>query len=196
MKPILRRQLLVSALALAVAGCATGPQLASGEVVIRERLLVTTDKPWNQFPDGLPGQLHPLWTQDGVSLDTVNFYVGLKDGQLLAPTPTPAAGNIPLAFKSGMSAADALKLFEALYSRGGSTFTMQKVTPATFAGSPGLRFEWELLRRQDDARLNGVGWVTVRNGELFAMTYTAPRLHFFARHLASAEALARTARIR
>jgi hypothetical protein len=196
MKPLFRRELIVCALALVAAGCATGPQLASGEVVVRERLAVTTDKPWNQFPNGLPGQLHPLWTQDGVSLDAVNFYVGLKDGQLLAPTPAPAAGNVPLAFKSSMSAADVLKLFEALYARGGSTFTMQKVTPTSFAGSPGLRFEWELLRRQDDARLNGVGWVAVRNGELFALTYTAPRLHFFARHLASVEALARSARIR
>jgi len=36
----------------------------------------------------------------------------------------------------------------------------------------------------------------VRNGELFAMTYTAPRLAFFARHLPAVQAIVQSARIK
>ena len=44
-------------------------------------------------------------------------------------------------------------------------------------------------------RLRGMAWGAVRNGELFLITYTAPRLAFFPRGVNDAEAVARSARI-
>ena len=68
--------------------------------------------------------------------------------------------------------------------------------PAAFAGQPGFRFEFSSIRKTDEVRLRGIGWGAVRNGEMFAVTYTAPRLAFFERHRASAEAVVASVRLR
>jgi hypothetical protein len=191
----IRRMLLLSSLALLLAGCAQLSQVATGQVVVGGRMVVDVDKAWNQFEYTLNDGT-PTWTQQGITVDALKFYVGLKDGALLAPTPSEPKGQAPLAFKSGMQAADVVALFERLYSRGGSTFTLEKVVPMPFAGGNGYRFEFSSIRKADDVRLRGVGWFTVRNGELWAITYTAPRLAFFPAGIGEAEAIASSARIK
>lgn len=186
---------LVVVASLWLAGCAQVSHVATGDVTLKNRLVVTVDKPWNQFERGLDDTT-PTWTQDGITVDALRFYVGLKEGDLLAPTPSGDKAIKPLAFRSSMQTADLVSLFEALYARDGSTFTLSQVGPHAFAGGDGFRFEFVSIRKNDEVRLSGVGWGTVRAGELFVITYTAPRLSFFARHLPSAEAVAKSARIR
>ena len=73
------------------------------------------------------------------------------------------------------------------------------VEALTSIGSPNTflaRFEFSSIRRSDDVRLRGVGWFAVRNGELWAITYVAPRLAFFPAGIGEAEAIARSARIK
>jgi hypothetical protein len=191
-----RIALLASAVfALGLAGCAQMSQVASGEVVVGGRMVVNLDKPWNQF-EQVMGDGIPTWTQDGVTVDTLKFYVGLKDGALIAATPSEPKGQAPLAFKSAMQTAEIVALFERMYSRGGSSFTLEKVVPQSFVDTPGFRFEFSGIRKSDDVRLRGVGWGAVRNGELFAITYTAPRLSFYPSGLPSATAIANSARVR
>jgi hypothetical protein len=122
--------------------------------------------------------------------------VGLKDGALIVPTSSEEKGQAPIAFKSGMKAADVIALFERLYARGGSTFTLEKVEQVSFVGTGGYRFEFSSIRRSDDVRLRGMGWFAIRNGELWAITYTAPRLAFYQAGVGEAEAIARSARIK
>lgn len=188
-------RLLAAVLVLLVVACAQVSQVASGQAVVRQRLVVDVAKPWNQFEVTLDDGM-PTWTQDGITVDALKFYVGIKDGSLLAPTPKEPKGAAPIAFKANMQAADVVVLFEKLYSRGGSTFTLAKVEPTTFVGVPGYRFEFGSIRKSDDVRLSGVGWFAVRDGELWAITFTAPRLAFFPAGIGSAEAIARSARIK
>lgn len=191
-----RFALLTSAvLVLVLSGCAQMSKVASGEVVVGGRMVVDLDKPWNQF-EQVMGDGIPTWTQDGVTVDTLKFYVGLKDGALIAETPSEPKGQAPLAFKSTMQTAEIVGLFERLYSRGGSSFTLERLAPHSFVGTPGFRFEFSSIRNADDVRLRGVGWGAVRNGELFAITYTAPRLAFYPAGLPSATAIAESARLR
>jgi len=193
----LRRQALFAtalAAALWVAGCAQVAHVATGQVVVGQRMMVDVDKGWNQFQFSLDDGT-PTWTQEGVTVDALKFYVAKKDGELIAPTPSEPKGVVPLAFKSGMQAADVIVLYEKLYSRGGSTFKLEKVIPDTFVGVPGYRFEFSSIRKSDDLRLRGVAWFAVRNGELWAITYTAPRLAFFDAGIGGAETIARSARI-
>lgn len=189
------RRLMLAAAALLIAGCAQVSHVATGEVTLKERLLVTVDKPWNQFERGL-GDNTPTWTQDGITVDALRFYVGLKDGDLLAPLPPEAKGHKPLAFRATMRTNELMTLFEGVYARDGSTFTLDKVEPHTFVGSEGFRFEFSSIRKFDEVRLRGIGWGAVRNGQLFVITYTAPRLAFFERHLPEAEKIARSARVK
>jgi hypothetical protein len=190
-----RLAIALSAVVLLAAGCAQVSHVATGDVTIKDRMTVTVDKPWNQFEGGI-GDGTPTWTQDGVTVDALRFYVALKDGALIAPTPTEPKGQKPLAYKAGMGTSEVVALFEGLYSRGGSTFALDRVEPAPFGGQGGFRFEFSSIRKADDVRLRGIGWGAVRNGELFVVTYTAPRMAFFDRHMASAEAIAKSARLR
>jgi hypothetical protein len=191
-----RRRVLVlgGAVALTLAGCAQMSKVASGQVTVRERMVVELDRPWNQF-EGVFDDRTPTWTREGVTVDALRFYVGLKDGELLAPTPAEPKGTAPLVFKSSMQAADVVALFERLHSRG-STFRLESVSAQPFVGAPGYRFEFSGVRQSDDVRLRGVGWFAIRNGELFAITYTAPRMAFFPAGIAGAEHVAQSARLR
>lgn len=190
-----RRLALGLAVALFAAGCAQVSHVATGDVTLGDRLTVTVDKAWNQFERGL-GDNTPTWTQDGITVDALRFYVALKDGALIVPTPSEPKGTKPLAYKAGMQPAEIVGLFEGAFSRDGSTFQLERLTPQPFAGQPGFRFEFSGVRKRDEVRLKGIGWGAVRNGELFVITYTAPRLSFYDRHLASAEAIAKSARIK
>jgi hypothetical protein len=187
--------LALSTTALLLGGCAAVSKVATGEVVMKDRLVLTVDKPWNQFERGL-GDNTPTWTQEGITVDALRFYVALKDGDLIAPTPSQPKGAQPLAFKAGMGPQQVAKLFEGLYARDGSSFTLDRIEPAPFAGQPGFRFEFSSVRKSDDVRLRGLAWGAVRNGELFLISYTAPQLAFFPRGRADAEAIARSARLR
>lgn len=200
MSPCLHRRAVLrfgAASALLMAGCATPPapqmKLAAGEVIVKQRLAVTADKPWNHFDRGTDDEV-PVWTQEGLVIDQLRYYVGLKDGALIAPTPSEPKGMKPLAFAAAMQARDVVALFEGYYSRFGSTFTLNRVAPLPFLGGDGFRFEFGVIRKGDDVRLSGVGWGAIRQGELTVITYTAPRLGFFERHAGSAEAIAKSAR--
>jgi len=184
-----------AAIALWLAGCAQVSKVATGQVVVRQRLIVDVDRDWNQFEFTLDDGT-PTWTQEGIAVDALKFYVGLNSGDLIAPTPTQTKGQPPLAYKADMQASDIVALFERMYSRGGSTFTLDKVVPATFVGTDGYRFEFSSIRKADDVRLRGVGWFAVRGTQLWAITYTAPRLAFFPAGAPSAEAIARSARVK
>jgi hypothetical protein len=140
-----------------LAGCAAPPvsPIASGEVVVKERLVVDVANNWNRFGSGETGRV-PTWTNEGIFVDTLQFYVGLKDGELIAPTPPEPKGQRALAFKASMQPADVVDLFQGLWTRGGSTFTLDRIEPVPFLGGSGFRFEYSVVRKVDDVRLQGV----------------------------------------
>jgi hypothetical protein len=188
-------RLFLLAAALVIAGCANVTKVATGDTLVRNRLAVKIDTPWNQFERGM-GDNTPTWTIEGITIDALQFYVGIKDGELVAPTPTGGKGVLPLAFKSGMQAADVLALFQGLFTRDGSSFTLDKLEPAEFVGVRGFRFEYSLTRKVDDVRLRGVAYGAVRNGELFLINYSAPRLGFFPKYVGRVEAIAKSAAVK
>ena len=182
----------VAALALTLAGCANVAKISTGEVVVERRISFTLDAAWNQV--NLPGRSKPVvWTQDGLPIDVLELWIGIKDGETLVDTPKDKR---PLVFKASMAPDEIVALFEGVYARDGSSFTLDKAAPAQFVGGPGVRFDYTMVRKADEVRLSGVGWAAVKNGELVAMTFVAPRLGFFPRHVAKAEKAAASARWR
>jgi hypothetical protein len=182
-------------LVLAIAGCATVSKVETGEAVIRERLAVQVDTPWNKFERGQADNI-TTWTVEGITVDALRFYVGIQDGQLIAPTPSNRKGIEPLTFKKSMQPAEVVALYQSLLTRDGSSFTLDRIEVTDFVGTNGFRFDYSLVRKVDDVRLRGVAWAAVRNGELFVIHYSAPRLAFFPKHIAKVEAIARSARVK
>jgi hypothetical protein len=188
----------VAILVLALAGCVSVGKVESGVRPVGDRLVVTLDGPWNQInaPNLGPAQ---TWTMEGLPVDQLLLYSGLKSGQAIhAERAAGASGVKPkvFEFRSGMQPDEIVALFEGMLTRDGSRFELVKLEPASFGGGKGFRFDYSLTRKIDNVQLTGVGYGTVSKGELFAIVYMAPKVAFFARHSAKVEQLCHSARIK
>ncbi len=191
--------LLMAGLLFALlAGCASVVKV-EGEQTLSGRLALRVGAAWNKF--SVPGSQQPYesWTQEGLVLDHLRLWPGIRSGQpLMSAAPAPAGQKAPRVpvFRAGMAPDQLANLFEVLYAWDGSQVQVTRIDPTTFAGQPGLRFELAIVRKHDELQVAVVGWVAVRGDELFAMTYAAPRLGFFPRGRPGVEAIAASARLR
>jgi hypothetical protein len=194
------RLLLALWLAVFLAAC-TSIARVEGDQVVNGKLVVHVPAAWNKVTDPWENEPYDIWTQEGIPLDHLRLWGGVKSGKALVAKPTVlfrAPGEkdprYPT-FVSGLPPDKLVSLFEALYANEG-TVRITRVQPAVFAGEKGVRFEFTLARRADDLTLNGVGWAAEHKNELYAATFAAPRLTFFPKLLPMAEAVVKTARIR
>ena len=187
------KKLMIVVCALVLAGCVAMAKVETGSHALGERLTINIEGPWNNLkaPEMGPAQ---IWTMEGLPLDQLRIYSGIKDGQLVHAKSAGKARNF--AFRSAMHPDEIVAMFEGMLTRDGSTFTLGRLEPATFAGLTGFRFEYSLIRKSDNVILTGVGWGAISKGELFAMLYMAPRLGFFAQHSAQVEKMALSAQIK
>jgi len=188
------KNIVVAAILLALGACATVDKVDKGDRTVGERLQIVVEGPWNHL--NIPG-LGPaqVWTMEGITVDELKLYAGIKDGQLIhGQTQTPNAKNF--SFASSMKPDEIVALFEGALTRDGSKFQLLKLEPAQFAGQAGFRFEYALTRKIDNVLLSGLGYGTVHKGELFAILYSAPRLTFFARHRERVEGIVKSATLK
>jgi hypothetical protein len=190
------KKLLALFLAVLLAGCAAVVKV-EGDQVVKDRMSVRLPDAWNRIAN--TSEPYELWTQDGVTLDQLRMWAGIKPGQQLMRTPPGAAGQkdarVPT-FVANMSPDQLVSLFEQMYSADGSRVKITRVEPGQFAGEKGVRFEFAVTKKGNDLLLKGVGWAAVRNNELFAATFTAPELAFFKRQLPKVEGVVASARIK
>jgi hypothetical protein len=194
------RLLLSLLLALVLAACTTIAKV-EGQQLVNEKLAVEVPAAWNKIQDPWGGEPYDTWTQEGMPLDHLRLWGGVRSGQPLMAKPTvffrgpgEKDARVPT-FRSDMGPEKLVRLFEALYATSG-TVQLTRVEPAVFAGEKGVRFEFTLARRFDDLVLHGVGWAAVHKDELYAATFVAPRASFFPRLLPMAEGVVKTARIK
>ena len=173
------------------AGCATVEKVETGERAVGERMTLTLEGAWNKINSSGPAQ---LWTMEGVTVDQLLLYSGVKNEELVHASS--GGGAKSFAFRSGMQPDEIVAMFEGALTRDGSQFSLKKLEPVSFGGERGFRFEYAIVRRVDNAQLSGVGYGVVSKGELFALLYHAPRLAFFPRHLPRVEQIAKSARVR
>lgn len=204
MMTILQRWALL-ALALMLAACTTLSKM-EGDQVVNEKLAVQVPSAWNRVNDPWVVDPYDTWTQEGMPLDHLRFWGGVRPGQPLmtkwavfSRAPDAKEPRVPT-FRPGLTPEKLVSLFEELYATAGPV-TITKVEPTVFAGQKGVRFEFTLARRRDDLAMRGVGWVAVKpdatyGEELYAATFVAPKLSFYQRLLPMAEAVVKTARIK
>lgn len=199
------KRLLLLVIALVLAAC-TSMSKMEGEQVVGERLVVHVPGAWNKVVDRSEQPPYDTWTQEGIPLDHLRLWGGVRPGQpLMTKWATYSRAEdakerrVPT-FRPGLTPEKLVSLFEELYATAGAV-SITRVEPTVFAGERGVRFEFTLARRSDDLNMRGVGWVAVRpdpvwGEELFAATFVAPRLAFYDRLLPMAEAVVKTARVR
>jgi hypothetical protein len=190
------RILLVTlSLALWLGGCANLSKVDKGEAIVKDNLVVTVDSAWNQFSNVM-GSKAVNWTKEGLFVDRLQFYVGVKDGDEIEGKLPGASEQRPLVFKASMQPHEIVQVFQNVLTRDGSTFTLGKLEPSSFLGAQGFRVDYGLIRKGDDVQMKGFAYGVVRDGKLYLMHFTAPRLAFFSRYAAVVEQMARTARLK
>lgn len=190
--------------ALLLAGCATSgtntprPMVSSvsgtgAALPAGSRLKIDIAEQWNRMnlPGGGPAQ---IWTMEGLPIDQLLIYAGLKDDQAIHGTSTNPKVKA-FKFRSNMQPDEIVALFEGMLTRDSSRFTLMKLEPSTFGTGSGFRFEFELVRRVSNLTLRGVGYGAVSKGELFSLLYVAPRLNFYPRHIAAVEKISASAAV-
>lgn len=191
---IAARRALLGAIVVFASGCAMVAKVDSGDQVVAQRLKLQLDGAWNELKQPVvPNAV--TWTIDGITVDQLSFYVGIKDGAVLAPPLSGAKEARPLTFKASMQPHEVMALVQTLLTRDGSTYTEGRLEPIEFLGGRGFRSEYGLIRKSDEVRMAGVVYGAVQGSELFLIHYTAPRLGFYPRHAAQIEKMARGARL-
>ena len=196
----MRRKAWLAAAALcALAGCAAQMvKVEPGQVTVKEALSLTAANAWNRFELGqqylsvAPGAAE-VWTQDGITLDALAFFVGVAQGETLGRA---IAGKKLPAFRSTMTPGEIVELYEQMATQDGSAFALKRVAPGRFGDQPGFRFEHTITRKSDNVLLKGVGQGAVVKGKLYLVAFTAPSIYYYDRHLPQIEPLMASARIR
>ena len=141
-------------LAFSLAACTTISKM-EGDQVVNERLSVHVSSAWNKVSDPWEVDPYDTWTQEGIPLDHLRFWGGVRPGQPLMTKPAvfsraPDAKEprVPT-FRPGLTPEKLVSLFEELYATAGPV-TVTKVEPTVFAGQRGVRFEFnvELVERR------------------------------------------------
>ena len=139
---------------------------------------VRSDGGWNRIDGDSSADATEVWTAEGVTLDMLLFYDGSVPG-----------------WRPGMLPHDIVELYESLVARDGGAFRLERLVPARFGEAQGFLFEHSTTA-PSGLELRGRAYGTLVDGRLYLMSYTAPALHFYAKHLPRVEALAASARFR
>lgn len=173
-----------------LAGCAQMVKVEPGQVTIKETLALKADIAWNRFELQFPLSVAPgaseVWTQDGITLDALAFFVGVANGQTLG---RPIGGKKLPEFRSTMTPGEIVELYEQMVTQDGSVFALKRVAPGRLGGQPGFRFEHSITRRSDGVLLKGMAQGAVVKDKLYLVAYTAPALYYYDRHLPQVEPL-------
>jgi hypothetical protein len=86
------KKLLLLPLSCLLAACVSAVKVDSGERAIGERLAFNIDGAWNQInaPGIGPAQ---VWTMEGLPIDQLLVYSGIKDGEAISSSGTSVASN-------------------------------------------------------------------------------------------------------
>jgi hypothetical protein len=190
---------LAAAALVALAGCAQIVKVEPGQVTVKETLRLTTTSAWNRFELQFPLSVAPgaseVWTQDGITLDALAFFVGVAQGQTLGSAIPGTSKTLPQ-FRSTMTPGEIVELYEQMVTQDGSAFTLKRVAPGRFGGQPGFRFEHTITRKSDNVLLKGVAQGAVVKDKLYLVAFTAPSIYYFDRHAPQVEPLLASAEIR
>lgn len=189
------KNLLILTLAMLLAACGTVRKVESGANLVGERMSINVDGNWNHldFPGIKPAQ---IWTMEGITIDELLVYSGIRDGQIMHPDSSAGEKRKDFVFRKTMQTEEIVSMLEGVLSRDGSTFKLRKLEPFPFGGRKGFRFEYERVRKIDNVQMRGVGFGAIDKEELFALVYQAPRLTFFPRHQSRIETIAKAVSIK
>ncbi|TAN81099.1 MAG: hypothetical protein EPN14_04975 [Gallionella sp.] len=184
---------LLLGLTVFLASCASVSKIGPGDVAVNEKMVARLGSAWNRIDVPGKGKIE-MWTADGLPLDSLMFYPAIGDGEVLVEMQGRKAKQQPR-FHATMQPIEIVELFDAVIAGEGSNFKLDKLSPVTFAGGNGFRFDFSILRKGDEVELGGAGYGVVKLGKLYLMVFRAPKIHYFGKHIGNVESIASSIQI-
>jgi hypothetical protein len=183
---------------LALSGCAPSYTLvaAAPQRVASNTLQVSPGVAWNRAPKSpLDVRWQENGTENGALLDSIVFVGGVPDGQAIAKQRRKADHQVPV-FRATMTARDLVAMIESYYriTAGAAVFEAGEVTPVTFVGKPGLRFDYSYVGA-DNVRRRGRSVMAISGSKLYLMSLAGAALHYYAAALPDFDAMAVSASV-
>jgi hypothetical protein len=174
--------------ALAAVALAAAPVTAANWAVVGpsqsvavagSSLTVTPRTPWNKATHKI-GPKAEAWTQDGFTLNELDFIGGVGPGEALVKERNKKDKPLPK-FSASMTPPDIVQMFEATdrILLNTSLFEIDKVEPAKLGGRDGFRFEYHYVVQDDEVRRKGEARAAVVGGKLYLINYNAPAIHYY-----------------
>ncbi len=184
-------------LVFVLSACATYSKVDTGQrVPVGEGITVTAVGGWASISHQLISNTgaDAIWTVDGPSINHLTFYSAIRSGEPMLVVPNSDV-ELPV-WRTGMTEPDVMEFVEGSLAKANKLpfIETENLRPHTFLGQPGFAFEFNLVN-QKQLEIRGLVIGTQAGGVLRMMTYTAPKLHFFAKDEASARAIAATAQL-
>jgi len=142
-------------------------------------MTVTPRTPWNRATHKI-GPKAEAWTQDGFTLNELDFMAGIGPGEALVKERNKKDKPLPK-FSATMTPPDIVQMFEATdrILLNTSLFEIDKVEPAKLGSRDGFRFEYHYVVQDDEVRRKGEARAAVVGGKLYMINYSAPAIHYY-----------------
>jgi len=157
--------------------------------VAKSSLKVTPQTAWNRWSHR-PSKRGETWTQDGVSLNELNFFAGVVPGEPLYKQRDKKDEPLPK-FDARMTAPEIVQMFEASnrIQLRTSLFEIDNVEPAKLAGHDGVSFRYHYVVQDEEVRRKGEARAAIVGGKLYLISFAAPAIHYYDTGIAEARAM-------
>ena len=186
--------LLCAALVVAAPARAGWKQLNADQPVKVGGMTLSPSSDWNQGGSVLakPGV---SWTHDGFDLNAFEVFPGVPAGKPLYKERSRKNNPMPK-FDPTLLLPELADFFERSFraGKGVTDFTVEASDPAPFAGGQGLEVHYRYSLPNDELVRRGVARLAVVDKKLYAATFYAPEVHYFAAGLPEAKSLMDKAR--
>ncbi|HEY8574317.1 hypothetical protein [Phenylobacterium sp.] len=193
MKAMLR-SVVIGALALALAACATVTSAPQGTFAVGQGYQVNLGREWSDISNIMTGRPKNvrLLSIDGPLLNRLYLTDGLAPGQFLVkpakrerPTPT---------YRANMAATELVEFVaDSVAALDYQRVETSNLRPTKFVGADGVRFDIS-AQTAEGLDMAGTASVAEAGGKLYVILYLAPKEHYFAATLPEVEQVMASAR--
>ncbi|MCB2061367.1 MAG: hypothetical protein R3E09_00030 [Novosphingobium sp.] len=151
----------------------------AGQAAIVDNITITPAADWNQWT-GRPGKQGRTWTRDGFELNSLEVFSGVPNGQPLYRERNRKQNPLPK-FDKSMLLPDLATFFERSFRTyyNIADFTVNETVPDSISGHQGIRVTYRFVSATDELVLLGEARLAVVGGQLYAINFFAPELHYF-----------------
>ena len=190
-------KILTSMSVLFLAGCVTGYTEVMPGVQTYGSMRVTAGDSWNAVPNGhtpMSRKDTRTWTQDGVLLDRITIYPGIKAGESIFDSRN-ASTALP-SFSADMLPNEIEELVESsilkLYGEGSATVSTSNLRPQAFGEVGGFMFDIEAAVTESPDYRGMVGGF-IKDDRLYMVSYLAAEPYYYDKHKGKAEEIIKSA---